>query len=41
MLSATITDLSVELFWSNIRGIYNSVAHADPISVGLNCALRA
>ena len=40
MLSATITDLSGRtLSGQTLEGFYNSVAHLDPISVGLNCAL--
>ena len=40
MLSATITDLSGRtLSGQTLEGFYNSIAHSDPISVGLNCAL--
>ena len=40
MLSATITDLSGRtLSGQTIEGFYNSIAHSNPISVGLNCAL--
>ena len=40
MISATITDLSGRtLSGQTIEGFYNSIIHANPISVGLNCAL--
>ena len=40
MISATITDLSGRtLSGQTVEGFYNSIIHADPISVGLNCAL--
>ena len=40
MLSATITDLSGRtLSGQTLEGFYNSIIHANPLSVGLNCAL--
>ena len=42
MLSVTITDLSGRtLSGQTIEAFWNSVKHAHPISVGLNCALGA
>ncbi len=40
MISATITDLSGRtLSGQTLEGFYNSIAHSEPLSVGLNCAL--
>ncbi|HAC27323.1 MAG TPA: hypothetical protein DCF82_05865, partial [Marinobacter hydrocarbonoclasticus] len=40
--SGTITDASGRtLSGQTTEAFYNSVAHAKPISVGLNCALGA
>ncbi|MDH2435821.1 methionine synthase [Pokkaliibacter sp. MBI-7] len=40
MISGTITDASGRtLSGQTTEAFYNSVAHADPVSVGLNCAL--
>ena len=42
MISATITDASGRtLSGQTTEGLFNSVAHARPFSVGLNCALGA
>jgi 5-methyltetrahydrofolate--homocysteine methyltransferase len=42
MLSVTITDASGRtLSGQTVEGFWNSVAHAKPISVGINCALGA
>ncbi|MEM7165799.1 MAG: methionine synthase [Planctomycetota bacterium] len=42
MISGTITDASGRtLSGQNTEAFWNSVAHADPISVGFNCALGA
>ncbi|MFY7653179.1 MAG: homocysteine S-methyltransferase family protein [Chitinophagaceae bacterium] len=42
MISGTITDASGRtLSGQTLEAFYNSVAHANPISVGLNCALGA
>ncbi|PCJ42551.1 MAG: methionine synthase [SAR86 cluster bacterium] len=42
MISGTITDQSGRtLSGQVVEAFYNSVLHADPISVGLNCALGA
>ena len=40
MLSGTITDASGRtLSGQTTEGFYNAIAHAEPLSVGLNCAL--
>ncbi len=40
MLSGTITDLSGRtLTGQTVEAFYNSVSHAHPLSIGLNCAL--
>ena len=40
MISATITDLSGRtLSGQTVEGFYNSIIYANPLSVGLNCAL--
>src|SRR5690606_18067390 len=42
MISGTITDASGRtLSGQTLEAFYISVSHADPISVGLNCALGA
>ncbi|WP_045859664.1 methionine synthase [Teredinibacter purpureus] len=42
MISGTITDASGRtLSGQTTEAFYNSLAHADPISIGLNCALGA
>ncbi len=42
MISGTITDASGRtLSGQTATAFYNSLAHADPISIGLNCALGA
>ena len=42
MISVTITDASGRtLSGQTVEGFWNSVAHAKPISVGINCALGA
>ena len=42
MISVTITDASGRtLSGQTIEGFWNSVAHASPLSVGINCALGA
>jgi 5-methyltetrahydrofolate--homocysteine methyltransferase len=42
MISGTITDASGRtLSGQTLEAFYNSVMHADPISIGLNCALGA
>jgi 5-methyltetrahydrofolate--homocysteine methyltransferase len=42
MLSVTVTDASGRtLSGQTIEGFWNSVSHAKPISVGINCALGA
>ncbi|NDV61696.1 methionine synthase [Puniceicoccales bacterium CK1056] len=42
MISVTITDASGRtLSGQTIEGFWNSIAHAKPISVGINCALGA
>ncbi len=42
MVSGTITDASGRtLSGQTVRAFYTSIAHADPISVGFNCALGA
>ena len=42
MISATITDLSGRtLSGQTLEGFYNSIIHSEPLSVGLNCALRS
>ena len=42
MISGTITDASGRtLSGQTLEAFYTSVAHADPLSVGLNCALGA
>ncbi len=42
MISGTITDASGRtLSGQTLEAFYNSVAHANPLSVGLNCALGA
>jgi 5-methyltetrahydrofolate--homocysteine methyltransferase len=42
MISGTITDASGRtLSGQTLEAFYNSIAHANPISVGLNCALGA
>ena len=40
MISATITDLSGRtLSGQTLEGFYNSIAHCNPVCIGLNCAL--
>ncbi len=42
MISVTITDLSGRtLSGQTIQAFWNSIAHAQPLSVGINCALGA
>ncbi len=42
MISGTITDASGRTLTGQVtEAFYNSLAHADPISIGLNCALGA
>ncbi|HEY2726312.1 MAG TPA: homocysteine S-methyltransferase family protein, partial [Parafilimonas sp.] len=42
MISGTITDASGRtLSGQTLEAFYNSVAHAKPLSIGLNCALGA
>ncbi len=42
MISGTITDNSGRtLSGQTVEAFWNSIAHADPVSVGLNCALGA
>ena len=42
MISGTITDASGRtLSGQTIEAFYNSIRHAEPFSVGLNCALGA
>lgn len=42
MLSVTITDASGRtLSGQTVEAFYNSIRHADPLSVGINCALGA
>ena len=42
MISGTITDLSGRtLSGQTVEAFWNSVRHAEPLSVGLNCALGA